>query len=533
MLFVFNSRALFLFLALPLLLSCNRSTFADTASVHATNEEVPGGKHPVYFQLDADTKTVIDQVVDGNSQLNQHGESMVCNILDSGDVECEGDVFHKEHTPLGTTTILLYSVICCGLVLFAGLMSGLTLGLLSLDFLNLKVLQRGGDPKQRKYANQILPLVKKRHLLLVTLLLWNAAAMETLPIFLDRMVSSVIAIVISVTAVLLFGEIIPQALCAHYGLAIGAKLAWLVKGLMYLTFIVSWPISILLDLVLGEESAVFYRRTELKELVSIHAADNTEGEGGPLTTDECTIIKGALDMKTKTVQDAMTPIESVFMLDISRRLDQRTRREILESGHSRIPIYAADRQNIKGELLVKSLIMLAPEDEKSLSGVELRDLPTVLSYMPMYDMLNEFQTGRSHMVAIRNPDTNQIVGIITLEDVIEELIQEEIIDETDVYIDIARRTRVARILKQIRPITSPTMLKGKSPRIRRVKSADLRSTIRSKGQIQPTGPMSTPNSPQSGSNNSNSNTNDNSNINNSSQTPSVNWKESYGGDQKP
>ncbi len=55
-------------------------------------------------------------------------------------------------------------------------------------------------------SSKIIPVVKKRHLLLVTLLLCNAAAMEALPIFLDKMVSPAVAIIVSVTAVLFFGE---------------------------------------------------------------------------------------------------------------------------------------------------------------------------------------------------------------------------------------------------------------------------------------------------------------------------------------
>lgn len=99
------------------------------------------------------------------------------------------------------------------------------MGLLSLDILSLKVLQGGGTPRQKKYATRILPIVEKHHLLLVTLLLANAAAVEAMPIFLDRISSPIIAIVVSVSAVLMFGEIIPQALCTRYGLAIGYYLS--------------------------------------------------------------------------------------------------------------------------------------------------------------------------------------------------------------------------------------------------------------------------------------------------------------------
>lgn len=99
------------------------------------------------------------------------------------------------------------------------------MGLLSLDLLSLKVLRSGGNAKQKKYAATILPIVERHHLLLVTLLLANAAAVEGMPIFLDRISNPIIAILVSVSAVLLFGEIIPQALCTRYGLAIGYYLS--------------------------------------------------------------------------------------------------------------------------------------------------------------------------------------------------------------------------------------------------------------------------------------------------------------------
>jgi len=58
-----------------------------------------------------------------------------------------------------------------------------------------------------------LPILENHHWLLVTLLLCNAAAMEALPLFLDKMMPGYLAIIVSVTAVLFFGEVIPQALC--------------------------------------------------------------------------------------------------------------------------------------------------------------------------------------------------------------------------------------------------------------------------------------------------------------------------------
>ena len=92
------------------------------------------------------------------------------------------------------------------LISFTGLMSGLTMGLLSLDMMSLKVMKDGGTDSEKKHARRIIPIVKRHHLLLVTLLLGNAAAVEAMPIFLDRISDPITAILVSVTAVLIFGE---------------------------------------------------------------------------------------------------------------------------------------------------------------------------------------------------------------------------------------------------------------------------------------------------------------------------------------
>lgn len=80
---------------------------------------------------------------------------------------------------------------------------------------SFQVLKRSGTVTEQRYAAAIMPIVSNQHFLLVTLLLCNAVSMEALPLFLDRLADPVTAIAISVTAVLLFGEILPQAICTR------------------------------------------------------------------------------------------------------------------------------------------------------------------------------------------------------------------------------------------------------------------------------------------------------------------------------
>ena len=83
----------------------------------------------------------------------------------------------------GLNLALVFVCIVC-----AALASGLTQGLLSLDHTELEIKLRSGTPEQKEYARKLLPVISNHHFLHVTLMLWNASAMEALPIFLDKLV---------------------------------------------------------------------------------------------------------------------------------------------------------------------------------------------------------------------------------------------------------------------------------------------------------------------------------------------------------
>ncbi|XP_009597914.1 DUF21 domain-containing protein At2g14520-like isoform X2 [Nicotiana tomentosiformis] len=296
------------------------------------------------------------------------------------------------------TEFFLYILAVVFLVLCAGLMSGLTLGLMSMSIIDLEVLAKSGTPKDRRHASKILPIVKQQHLLLCTLLISNAAAMEALPVFLDVLVPDWGAILLSVTLILLFGEIIPQSLCTRYGLAIGATVAPIVRVLIWFWFPVAYPISKILDYLLGKGHKALFRRAELRTLVDMHG--NKAGKGGELSLHETTIIAGALELTEKTARDAMTPISETFAIDVNANLDRDLVNLILEKGHSRVPVYYEHPTNIIGLVLVKNLVTINPRDNLSVKNVTIRRIPRVSATMPLYDILNEFQKGLSHMAAV-------------------------------------------------------------------------------------------------------------------------------------
>ena len=289
---------------------------------------------------------------------------------------------------------------CVFLVLLGGLFAGLTIGLMSLDVTNLQIICDSGTPEQRKYAKRILPLRKKGHWLLSTLLIGNVIVNETLPILTESLYTGGwISVAVSSGLIVIFGEIIPQAVCSRYGLAIGSYFAWLVNILMYLFAFITFPIAKLLDWLLGEHVGYNYRRQELKALVGLLHHANSQYK---LEDDEVNIIQSVLELRDKKVQDIMTPIENTFMISVDSKIDASCLKQIADGGHSRIPVYkGTDRENIIGMILVKSLISLHFQPQEEGVTANLRNmpgmiigLPVISEQMPIFDVINLFQEGK-------------------------------------------------------------------------------------------------------------------------------------------
>jgi len=212
---------------------------------------------------------------------------------------------------------------------------------------------------------------------------------------------------------------------------------------MWLFAPVTWPIAKLLDKMLGEDHGTTYKKAGLKTLVTLHKTIGG-APGDRLNEDEVTIISGVLDLKTKSVGSIMTPMNDVFTLPADAILDETMMDDIMREGYSRIPIYEPkSRGDFVGMLLVKMLITYDPEDARRVDDFALATLPETRPETSCLDIINFFQQGKSHMVLVSDfpGKCYGALGVVTLEDVIEELIGEEIIDESDVFIDVHKAIR--------------------------------------------------------------------------------------------
>ena len=425
------------------------------------------------------------------------------------------------------------------LTLFAGMMSGLTVGYLSVDQLTMELRETTGTPMEKEYSKVILPVLSNRHWLLCTLLLMNSFAMEALPVFLDRVFSRFAAVVISVTLLLIFGEVIPQALCTGpRQIQIAAMAAPMTRFLM----IVSWPITFwlgkCLDIILGEQGKTRYQNQDLKALVEMHTYDalkkiSEEEEKNPyipkndipkpsntmgLLQEEANLMISALEIREKKVVEIMINFNKVYLIKLEEPINRKKILEILEKGFSRIPVFRNDDKNdLIGLLRIKQLINIDFNQNKSLKDLGIRlKLPLVISpNMTLIELLREFRKGKSHMAFIteqvellqaklglnRNNSVQfnlrynetfaeskkiKILGIVTLEDVIEQIFNLEILDEED-YEKSKGGQRIvsnlrsgSKINKYFNPEVKQTFIKDQTEKIDRIIKEGFKNDVEMK-----------------------------------------------------
>lgn len=315
------------------------------------------------------------------------------------------------------------------LVLLSALFSGLTLGFFSLNKDDLERKAKLGD----KLAKKVYKIRKNGNLLLCTLLIGNVAVNTTLSIFLGSIASGFMAGIVATVLIVIFGEIIPQAAFSRYALVLGSKLVWLVRVFRFILYPFCAPIAWILDKALGAEIPTVYSKRELVKIIEEHG----NSKNSDVNPDEEKIIKGALSYSSKKVKDILTPRTEMHALKNDLVLTKEKVEAIRDSGHSRIPVYKKKIDNIIGILYVKDLIA---NNWKKIKVEELcdKDVIHVSDDKPLDELLDAFKKTRHHLFVVTTK-YGGVSGIVTIEDVLEEILGSEIVDEDDLYEDLQKR----------------------------------------------------------------------------------------------
>jgi len=351
---------------------------------------------------------------------------------------------HLEHKKMALNPVFIILAAC--LICLSGIFSGLNLGLMSLAPDDLQIVIEGSpSEKERRDASRIMPLRSRGNLLLCTLLLGNTLVNAAIAVLLADATDGIIGTVLTTGLIMIFGEIIPQSVCSRYALSLGARSVPLVWLFVVACFVVTWPISKVLDYVLGGEVSADYTKGELRALVKMNVEDPKRREECGLTEDDGRILAGALQFKDALVDSAMTPIDSVLALPETSVLDKLTMERILKSGHTRIPVTAeGNDERVVGVLYAKDLVGVGSDHALPLKRVldafqAARRVHEIDYRATLGEAFEHCKKCRVHLMVVVDKTRRDwpMVGVVTSEDILEELLQEEIVGDDDMLIDDA------------------------------------------------------------------------------------------------
>jgi metal transporter CNNM len=312
------------------------------------------------------------------------------------------------------------------LLIFSALFSGLTLGLMSLNASELKRKMTLGNLD----AAKVYQVRQRGNLLLTTLLIGNVLVNSTLAIFLGSLASGLVAGVIATTLIVILGEIMPQAIFSKYALTLGARNAWLVKIFIFILYPVAAPIAWVLDKALGEELATIYSKRELMKIVEEHHVS----DGSDIDAEEALIVAGALTFSGKKVSDIMTPRTVMHTIEDTTVVTDSLRHMLAEEGFMRVPVYQGTPDTIIGVVhlsqLMKSGVTGEPIGKFASKGATF-----VKETDPLDITFVLFLKAHRHLFIVKD-NFGGVSGVVSLEDVLEEIIQTQIHDETDVHTDL-------------------------------------------------------------------------------------------------
>lgn len=338
--------------------------------------------------------------------------------------------FSEVHLLAPTTGVCIAAALAALLLLFSGFASGSEIAFFSLSPNDLNEL----DPEKNPADKKIQILREDSERTLATILITNNLVNVTIIMLCNYVFAKVVdfgnAVVLQFICItilltfllLLFGEIMPKV----YGRQNPLKFCRRAVGAIMVLRKIFWPIEwvLLRSGVLAEK--VVQRENHVLSVDDLEQALELTDEEE--IRDEQSMLRGIIRFGDETVKEVMTSRRDIVDLDINSSFKE-VMDCVLENNYSRIPVYQDNTDNIKGVLYIKDLL---PHIDKSLT-FRWQKLIRPPFFVPetkkVDDLLKDFQHNKVHM-AIVVDEFGGTSGLITLEDVLEEIVG-EINDEYD------------------------------------------------------------------------------------------------------
>jgi CBS domain containing-hemolysin-like protein len=342
--------------------------------------------------------------------------------------------------------LVLFLVIIVLLLSFIALWVSFAGALVLTSRFELKKRAQSGDA----HAKVIYSLTSQGREVLVGCLIGSVLATTLLTTILNSLVWAFFGAVLAALLVLTFGIVLPFTYGAELSFNLMARLAPLANKVLVLLRPVSRPFSSLIDRRLGQQS-LLYSKEQLLHIID----DHTKSPYSDISSDEAALVRRALSFGDMKISEIMVPRKVVDAVAVDDEVVPLFMDELHKSGHSRFPVYDPEKNDaIVGTLYLRDLI--GNKKSGKVKDLMSKKVFFVHEELDLNHALNGFIKTRHHMFIVVNT-FEEFVGILTIEDVLEQVLGRQIVDEFDAYENL-REVALLRAKKE-RAISPENMVK--------------------------------------------------------------------------
>ena len=325
--------------------------------------------------------------------------------------------------------------ILCVLLVFSAFFSAAEAGLIALNKIRLRHLMEQKKPGARRVYN----LISRMDKLIATLLVGNnlvntgfaAIATYILTKFFGASTGLLVATFLTTVVLVIFGELTPKIMATNYPESVSFFTRHVISFLIY----IFGPITNFLTMIsngfiklLGGNPhyrSPLVTEEEIKMMITIGKEEGFYGD------NERRMLERIFHFDEIEVREVMTPLAKITAVSADTR-EEELERVLLEEGHNRIPVFKETPDNIVGIIYVRDILYLF----KNSSLIRIHDLMSAPFFIEprqkVAELLKEFQRKKIQIAIVRDPKTQKATGLVTLEDLLEEIVGE--IDEIDSHL---------------------------------------------------------------------------------------------------
>ncbi|MBI5183229.1 MAG: HlyC/CorC family transporter [Nitrospinae bacterium] len=322
--------------------------------------------------------------------------------------------------------IIIRLILLTILLILSAIFSGSEAALFSLGNMRINKLKEDGGRRGKIIGS----LMENPRRLLVIIYIGNelvnvsfAAIVTSLAIYIFGDKGLGISIGVGTFLILLFGEIIPKTFSISHAEGFSLFISFPLKVFSIVILPLQWFMTSIADMVVflsgGKKIINEPPITEEELRIMVDVGENQ----GIIDSEERDMIHSVFELSETEVSGVMTPREDIFSIDIKENLNDIVPK-ILKTSFSRIPIFDGTIDNIVGVLYTKDLHQFSRRPNKEIELKKILHLPFfVQGTKRINELLREFKKRKIHLAIVLNED-EKVIGLVTLEDVLEELVGE-------------------------------------------------------------------------------------------------------------